>query len=261
LSSPRRIRIGHLSVDAVSFKGALDAVEALVLAKQGGTVFTPNVDHVVTAEDDAAFRDAYARADLCLADGMPLVWVSRLLGTPLPERIPGSDLVWPLVTRAAQTGWRTYLVGGLPGAASHAAARFDRELGATIAGVDESVIRLDDKAGLEQVAARVRSARPDLVLVALGSPKQELCIDRIRDCVGPAVLLGVGASLDFIAGKVQRAPPWMARAGFEWLFRLVQEPRRLAYRYLIKDPRFLAVVARTIVERARHRDGGGEGKP
>lgn len=245
----RRVRVGHLWVDALTFEGALERIEALVEAGQGGSVFTPNVDHVVTAEDDPAFRAAYAAASLSLADGQPLLWAARLLGAPLPEKISGSDLLWPLVERAARRRWRAYLLGGAPGVAEAAAERFSRELGLDVVGVDSPQLPLDAPAGAEDPAAeRVRAAAPQLLLVALGAPKQERWIHRNAGRLGPVVSLGIGASLDFVTGRIRRAPRWMSRAGLEWLHRLSQDPRRLAHRYLVKDPRFLGVLARTARE-------------
>ncbi len=244
----RRVRVGQLWLDAVTFAQALEQIAALVAAGRGGAIFTPNVDHVVTAEDDPAFRAAYAEVSLALPDGQALVWATRLLGTPVPEKVSGSDLVWPLLERAAAAGWRVYLLGGAPGAAEAVGHRVERELGGLIAGVDAPRISPDGGPEEAEVIDRMRRSRPELVLVALGSPKQERFIGRALPALAPAVFMGVGASLDFLAGRVRRAPGWMSRAGLEWLFRLVREPRRLAHRYLVKDPRFLAVLARTARE-------------
>ncbi len=242
-----RVRFGHLWIDALSFEEAIDRVAALVAAGKGGSVFTPNVDHVVTAEDDPAFRAAYAEADLSLADGQPLVWCSRLLGARVPEKISGSDLVWPLLERAAREGWGVYLLGGAPGSAEIAARRAEAELGLRVVGLDAPMVPLDGPAGEDPVAERVRASGAQLVLVALGAPKQERWIHRSLPRLRPAVAIGVGATLDFIAGRVQRAPRWMSRSGLEWLYRLLQEPRRLAGRYLWKDPRFLGILLRTML--------------
>ncbi len=238
--------MGRLWIDALTFPEALREIEALVMAGAGGCVFTPNVDHIITAEGDEAFRAAYREASLSLADGQPLIWSSRLLCTPLPERVSGSDLLWPLMQRAAQRGWRVYFLGGGPGVADAVATRLGRELGIRIAGVDSPTIRVDppDSEGYA-AAERVQAARPDLVLVAFGAPKQERWIHRNLRRICPAVAVGVGASLDFLAGRVRRAPRWMSTMGLEWLFRLGLEPRRLAHRYLIKGPRFLPILVRT----------------
>ncbi len=241
-----RVRFGHLWIDALSFADALSRIDDLVRDGKGGSVFTPNVDHVVTAENDAALRAAYEEATLSLADGKPLVWFSRLLGTPLPERVSGSDLVWPLMDLAAKRRWRVYLLGGAPGVADAAAQRLERALRVSIVGVDSPMIPLDGPpAEADAAVERVAAAKPDLVLVALGAPKQERWIHRALPLIRPAVAFAVGASLDFVAGRIRRAPPWMSRAGLEWLFRLAKEPRRLAYRYLVKDPQFLGVLLRT----------------
>lgn len=242
----RQVRFGHVWIDVLTLQGALEEIAALVEMGAGGCVFTPNVDHVVVAEEDRLFRDAYQRANLALADGQPIVWTSRLLGARLPARVSGSDLVWPLMELAAKRAWRVFLVGGAPGVAEAAAERLDRELGVRIAGIDASVVPLTVDAGApDPVAARIASSRPHLVLVALGCPKQERWIHRNLDRIQPAVALGIGASLDFVTGRVRRAPGWVSRAGLEWLYRLGQEPRRLAGRYLLRDPKFLLVLLRT----------------
>jgi N-acetylglucosaminyldiphosphoundecaprenol N-acetyl-beta-D-mannosaminyltransferase len=253
-SSPqrRRVRIGHLSVHAVTLPGAIDAVEALIRSRRGGFVVTPNVDHVVIADRRADFRDAYAAADLSLADGKPIVWASRLLGTPLPEKVSGSDLVLPLMERAAARGWRVFLLGAGPGVADAAAERLRRNLGVNVVGAAAPFVRVApgeaDPEGDAAVEA-VRAARPDIVLVAFGAPKQELWMHRRRAALAPAVLLGIGASLDFVAGRVRRAPRWLSQAGLEWAWRLLREPRRLWRRYLVDDPRFVAILWRTWRER------------
>lgn len=246
--SAKRLRIGKLSVDVLRFSEALDAVEALVVAGQGGSVFTPNVDHVVSVERNEAFRAAYSRAALSLADGMPLVWGSRLLGRPLPERVAGSDLVLPLLERAAQRGWRVFFLGANEGVADKAAEVVRQRYGTNVVGTDSPRIVLGDTAQVERIAAQLNAARPHLVLMAFGAPKQELLMDALRERVRPAVCLGIGASLDFIAGTIKRAPGFMRRTGLEWLYRLGQEPRRLWRRYLVNDPLFAAILLRTLRE-------------
>jgi N-acetylglucosaminyldiphosphoundecaprenol N-acetyl-beta-D-mannosaminyltransferase len=242
---PSRVRFGSIWIDSLTFAGALDEIERLVQAGAGGAVFTPNIDHVVSAESNAAFRDAYSRADLSLVDGQPLLWASRILGPALPEKISGADLIHPLMERAGQRGWRVFLVGGAPGSAMRAAERFTGEWGVQIAGLEEGRIGLEPGPADEALLARIAEARPHLVLVALGAPKQELWIDARRARLAPAVALGVGAALDFAAGAVRRAPLFLRLAGLEWLYRLAQEPRRLARRYLWNDPRVLAILLRT----------------
>ncbi len=224
-----QVRIGALWVDALTFDQAIAEIERLLGAGAGGAVFTPNVDHVVNVEKDEGLAAAYQRVVLSLADGQPLVWASRLLGTPLPEKISGSDLVPRLLEKAKEKRWRVFLLGGGPGVPEKAAEA------ARAMGVEAR----DDEAALIE---RVRAAKPDLILVGLGSPKQERFIDRAAPALRPALLFGIGASLDFLAGAVRRAPRWMSRSGLEWIFRLAQEPRRLGPRYLWNDPWFAVIV-------------------
>lgn len=244
---PERLVIGEVPLDSLTFQGALDAIEALVRTGHGGAVFTPNVDHVVVADRHPEFREAYAACSLSLVDGMPVLWASRLLGQPLPEKISGSDLLLPLCRLAAARGWRVFILGGAPGAAREAATRLEARLGLEVVGLDDGRIDLSP-AGAEAArrsARRVRESGAHLLLVALGAPKQELWIHRQRTELGPVVAVGVGASIDFVAGLVRRSPSWMSRLGLEWLYRLVQEPRRLARRYLVEDLRFVSILWRT----------------
>jgi N-acetylglucosaminyldiphosphoundecaprenol N-acetyl-beta-D-mannosaminyltransferase len=231
----------------------LEVLEELVSEGEGGAVFTPNVDHIVLADDNARMREAYARASLSLADGMPLLWASALLRQPLPERVSGSDFTPLLLERAAERGWRVYFLGGTPGVAALARDRLRERLPRLqVVGVDAS--RIDEDAPPERwdsLIEGIRATNPHIVLVALGAPKQEIVIDRMRADLRPAVMLAVGGSLDFVAGTIPRAPAWMARSGLEWLFRLTREPRRLWRRYLLRDPKFLIIVGRALRERAR----------
>jgi N-acetylglucosaminyldiphosphoundecaprenol N-acetyl-beta-D-mannosaminyltransferase len=244
---PQRIIIGQVPIDVVTFPQALDAVVGLVRRGTGGFVVTPNIDHVVLAEENPGFAAAYAAAQLSLADGQPLVWVSGAVGQQLPDKISGSDFVEPLMERAAREGLRVYLLGAGDGVAQKAAQVLKLRYGTQVVGFDAPKLSATpDLAGSQAVLEKLRAARPDLVLVALGAPKQELWMHACVQGYAPAVALGIGASLDFIAGTVPRAPAWMARAGLEWAYRLSREPRRLWRRYLVQDPKFLLILARTL---------------
>jgi N-acetylglucosaminyldiphosphoundecaprenol N-acetyl-beta-D-mannosaminyltransferase len=239
-----RLRIGGVPVDAVTLDQAIDRIDHLVAARRGGGVFTPNVDHVVLCQEDERLRAAYESVELSLADGMPVVWASRLLGRALPAKVSGSDLVLPLARHGAARGWRFYLLGGPPGVADRA----KEQLEATIDGihvVGTSAPRIDMRDAPEaraELLGHMRETSPDVVYVGLGAPKQELWIHESKEALRPAVMLGIGASLDFLAGALPRAPTWMSRAGLEWLYRLGREPRRLWRRYLVRDPKFLAIL-------------------
>jgi N-acetylglucosaminyldiphosphoundecaprenol N-acetyl-beta-D-mannosaminyltransferase len=256
----RRLRVGRVQVDDVTFPEALDAIAEMISSGRGGAVFTPNIDHVVLAEDDASFRGAYERAELAVVDGTLLLWSSRLLGVPLPEKISGSDLALPLMERAEREGWRVFLFGGAAGVADRAAAKLkERFPRIVIVGTDSTHVDMNAPASARaDTIARIRDAKPDLVLVALGAPKQELFIDEAAGPLRPAVLIGVGATVDFIAGTMKRAPAWISGAGLEWLYRLAQEPGRLWKRYLVRDPRFLLILIRDLRKERSRRVVSGE---
>ena len=242
----KRLTIGKVPIDVLTFAQALEGVEALVASKQGGFVFTPNVDHIVTVDEHPEFEAAYQKASLSLADGTPVVWASRLMDMTLPEKISGSDLVGPLLERAGQRKWRVAFLGAGPGVAEKAATIAREKWGTDVVFTDAPMVNLKDTAQIDRIAQQLAEAKADLVLMAFGAPKQELLIARIADRVKPAVLLGIGASLDFIAGTLERAPVLMQKTGTEWLYRLAQEPRRLWRRYLVEDPKFLRILARTL---------------
>jgi N-acetylglucosaminyldiphosphoundecaprenol N-acetyl-beta-D-mannosaminyltransferase len=264
LQAPRDVvPFGRLHAHALRFEDALDAIEGLWRAGAGGYVVTPNVDHVVLAERDDALVAAYRASSLALADGMPLVWLSRAMGVALPEKISGSDLVRPLAARAAARGLSVFLLGARPGIAARAAEVLVAEHpGLRVAGVLAPPLGFErDEAESARVVAEVRRAEPALVLVALGAPKQELWMHRHRAALAPAVLLGIGGTLDFIAGAVKRAPPWMSRAGLEWLYRLAQEPRRMASRYLVRDRAFLRIALRAMFAAHTRPRAGAPSRP
>ena len=253
MSSNRRLRLGQIDIDVVTFAEAIEAVTALAKSGRGGYVVTPNVDHVVLAEADPGFRAAYGGASLSLVDGMPLLWASRLLGAPLPEKISGSDLILPLMERAGREALRVYLLGAGPGVAHKAGLELAARYGVHVVGTDAPMLSASPNDDETSAAlARVRAARPHLLLVAMGAPKQELFMHRYQAQYAPAVALGIGAGLDFIAGSVKRAPGWMQKNGLEWAYRLSREPRRLWRRYLVNDPKFLLILARAL---ARGRAG------
>ncbi len=244
-----RLRFGELWVDRLTFSEALVAIAALVAKKVGGRVFTPNVDHVVLATNNTDFREAYRAADLSLVDGMPVLWGSRLLGLPLPEKISGSDLLMPLVEQAARRRWRVFLLGGAPGVAEQVRDTLRKRFPSLhVVGTASPAVDVSPDGALPlETIERINRLGTDLLLVALGSPKQEIFIHRIAPLIRRTVSVGVGAGFDFITGRAKRAPRWISRLGFEWLFRLCREPRRLWRRYLLRDPAFFLILARAFL--------------
>ena len=244
---PRNPTLLGVPFARLTLPAAVDAIGTMIAGGGPRQVVTANVDFLVQAQADPELRRILRTADLVLCDGMPLVWASRLRGTPLPGRVAGADLVPALLRRAEERGHRVFLLGAGPGVAAAAAARVRarhprlREIGHASPPAG-TLFEL----GAPGLLARIRAARPDLLLVAFGCPKQEKWIARHREELGVPVSIGIGATLDFLAGRVRRAPAWVGRCGFEWLFRLAQEPRRLARRYardLVQFPALLAADA------------------
>jgi N-acetylglucosaminyldiphosphoundecaprenol N-acetyl-beta-D-mannosaminyltransferase len=235
-----RVVVGGVGFDPLTEDEVAERVEAELAAGRGGHIVTPNVDICQAVAEDAALRELVDGAEVVVADGMPLVWASRLLGTPVPERVTGADLIWSLSDRAARRGWPVYLLGGPPGVAAAAAAELaSRHPRLRICGVDAPPYGFDATAqGRRRARRKVVEARPRLVFVGLGFPRQDLLIGELRRELPGTWFVGCGAAIDFAAGTVSRAPRWMRGAGLEWLFRLACEPGRLARRYLVDDMPF-----------------------
>lgn len=243
-SDSRRISIAGVMVDNVTLSEAVLRVENLARAAGPSVVVTPNIDHVVKLHRDAEFRRIYEAADLVLADGMPLVWAARFLGTPLKERVTGSDLFPALCACAALSGLRVFFLGGREGAAEKASEILRAaNPGLMVCGVYSPPLGFEkDTIENKKIERLLSEARPDILFVGLGAPKQEKWIWKHARAVGVPVSIGVGVSFEFVAGMVRRSPRWMQRSGLEWLWRLGSEPKRLWRRYLIEDPYFFWLV-------------------
>lgn len=212
--------------------------------RRGGSILTMNLDHLRRFSSDHDYAAHCRRATILTADGMPLIWASRLLGTPLPERVTGSNLIWSLTAAAAGRRRSVYLLGGSAGVAQKAAEILSASYpGLQVCGYSDEHIDLSRSgAELQVLTDRLVSAAPDIVYVALGSPKQEQLIDRLRARLPHSWWLGVGIAFSFVSGEIRRAPLWMQRGGLEWMHRLAQEPSRLARRYLVSGVPFAATL-------------------
>jgi N-acetylglucosaminyldiphosphoundecaprenol N-acetyl-beta-D-mannosaminyltransferase len=233
-----------------------DAVRAIVDAAEAGTghwTITANLDHLRRYRQDPAQRDLVDDADLVVADGMPLIWASRLAGEPLPERVSGSSMVWSICEAASARGQSVFLLGGDPCVAERAAEVFrERYPGLEIAGTSCPPIGFENDAQeLDRIQRQVTEAAPRIVFVALGFPKQDLLIRVLRDSLPHASFLGVGISLSYAVGELSRPPQWICQIGLEWAYRLAQEPTRvLVRRYIINGMPF---GLRLMTSAARHR--------
>jgi N-acetylglucosaminyldiphosphoundecaprenol N-acetyl-beta-D-mannosaminyltransferase len=215
----------------------------------GGWVVTANLDHVRRLVKDPSYIELCQDATLVVADGMPLIWASRLQRTPLPQRVAGSSLIWTLTQGAAAHGRSVFLLGGQKGTAEKTAAKFREAFPKLkVAGIHFPPFGFEkDPREMEIMRAKLAESGADIVYVALGSPKQERLVAQMRDVLPNAWWLGVGISFSFIAGEVRRAPRWMQSCGLEWVHRMQQEPRRLARRYLVHDLPFgISLMARCV---------------
>ena len=225
-----------VELDPLTMQQAVDTVLGWTRDEQSHCryVVTPNVDHIVLLQHHAGLQAAYEDADLILADGAPVVWASHLLGRKLPDRIPGSDLTPAIfaAVRPEQT-LKVYLLGAMPSVAEVAAANIEHRWPAVkVTGCYSPPFGFEKSAEEnDKILAQIAAAEPDLLIVGVGAPKQELWVHQQRERIAARAALCVGATIDFLAGEKSRAPRWMRRVGLEWAHRLATEPRRLASRY------------------------------
>lgn len=199
---------------------------------------------ITEARHKPEFRQALASADLVVADGMPVVWIGRLRGYHLPRRVYGPELMFQFCEKAAWAGYRHYFVGGAPGVPEQLAMSLEQSCpGITIVGTYSPPFGLSTAAEEAAVIEDINRAAPDVLWVGLGTPKQEIWMLRHRDKLRVPVMVGVGAAFDLLSSRKRQAPSWMREQGFEWLFRLLQEPQRLWRRYLVGGSEFVFSVA------------------
>jgi N-acetylglucosaminyldiphosphoundecaprenol N-acetyl-beta-D-mannosaminyltransferase len=242
---------------AVTEARAIEYVLAELDRGHGGWAITPNLDHLRRLTGDRKLRTLYETASLILADGMPLIWASRLQGTPLPERVAGSTLITTLSDAAAKRNRSVFLLGGDAGTADAASEVLrNRSPGLRVAGTLCPPMGFEnDDMEMSRLISAVTAADPDIIYVALGSPKQEWLIGRLRGYLPRAWWLGIGISFSFLCGRVRRAPAWMQKCGLEWAHRLAQEPKRLARRYLLEGIPFgVSLLAHCAGRRATKRN-------
>ncbi len=231
-------------VNNLTMNETIEEICRLVEERQKSYVVPINVDVVIKVERDRYLKDIVDQASLTLVDGKPLVWIAKWHKKPVREKVSGSDLVPKLCKVAAQRGYSIFILGGADGVAAKAKEKLEEEnSGIKIAGTYSPPFGFDkDKEELERINRIISSAHPDLLVVCLGCPKQEKWVYenyRDYDC---AVSICAGATVDFLAGTVKRAPEWMRGHGLEWAYRLLQEPKRLCKRYLIDDMTILGLV-------------------
>ena len=228
------VKLFAIPVAKVTSEQALETIVEMAKSNKGRAKFvaTLNVDFVSNAVGCWPFKGndelwGYLKnADFVTADGMPIVLLSKLLGSPLPERVTGADLVPAIFRRFAEEGLSIYVLGASQPALNEALERLPK---AKIAGLDTDFVKLEEEQ--PEIIERINAAKPDLLFVALGNPKQEIWMGRNADKLKVHVMIGVGGTFNFISGRVKRAPRWMQKCGLEWFYRIIQEPGRLWKRY------------------------------
>lgn len=235
--SVKRMKFLNTHVDNLTMEEAVEEAKRLILNGRNSYVVTPNVDHIVKIEHDRLFREIYENADLVLTDGKPLIWMSRLLGMPIKQKISGSDYFPEVCEMAAREGFSIFLLGAAEGVAKKAAVNLMKKYkNLKIAGVYSPSYGFEnDEEEISYIIRKINWAKPDILCIGMGTPKQEKFYYKYRDLLQVPLTLHIGATIDFEAGVIKRAPKWVSYAGMEWLFRLLKEPRRLYRRYLLED--------------------------
>lgn len=239
-----RIKFMNIEIDNFTMQETLDAIDNLIQKRENAYIVTPNVDHLVKLQKDMEFKECYDHANLVITDGKPLIWISKLYKTPIKEKVSGSDLFPLLCELAARKNYTMYFLGAAEGVAEKAADILEEQYkGLKVVGTYSPAYGFEkDPAQIADIKKRITDSRPDILIVALGAPKQEKFMYKYKDELQVPVSLGLGASLDFVAGNVKRAPRWMSNCGLEWLYRIFQEPKRMFKRYIIDDSKMIPMI-------------------
>jgi N-acetylglucosaminyldiphosphoundecaprenol N-acetyl-beta-D-mannosaminyltransferase len=246
--SPARLTFLGLPIDGLDMDETVRRCEELIEQRAGAQHVCLNAAKVVAVEHDERLRDIVRECELVSADGQSVVWAARLLGRRLPERVAGIDLMHRLLALAEERGYRVFILGSKREVLDEAVRRLlDEHPRLEIAGTRDGYFT---DAENDEVCAEIRAARPHILLVAISSPKKEYWLAEHGRKLEVPLLVGVGGAIDVVAGVTRRAPAWMQRAGLEWFFRFLQEPRRLARRYVVTNIRFALLVGRALASRS-----------
>ena len=233
-----------IHVNNLTLREAADAIERFIVEKHKAYVVEVNTDVMIKIEDDPYLRQITNEADLVLIDGQPLVWIAKLHKRPIKEKVSGSDLSLELCRRAADKGHTMFILGGKDGIAEQAKARMKGKYpGLQIVGTYAPPFGFEkDEQELSRIREMISALQPDIVLSCFGCPKQEKWIYENYRAIDASVFLCAGATVDFLAGNVKRAPAWISRIGLEWFYRFLKEPKRLFKRYFVDDMKIFGLL-------------------
>ena len=244
-AAPARVRVLGCPVDALDMEATVARCEEIVAERTYAQHMALNVAKLVACRDDELLRSAVENSAIVNADGQGVVLAARLLGTRLPERVAGIDLMDALMARAAQRGWRVFILGARDEVLERASAVLaERHAGPILAGTRNGYFKPEETAG---VCEQIRAARTDVLFVAMGTPHKELFLAEHGPSLGVPLVMGVGGAIDVVAGVTRRAPVLWQRMGLEWLYRMLQEPRRMFRRYAVTNARFATLLGRALV--------------
>lgn len=238
-----RIKFMNTDIDNLTMAETLNEIDKLIQKKNFSYVVTPNVDHIVRLEKDEELQKVYKNASLILTDGKPLIWISKWYKTPIKEKISGSDLFPRVCQLAANKNYTMYLLGAAEGVADTAAKNLMKKYpGLNIVGTYSPPFGFEkSKQEMNKIKTQIQDVHPDILIVGLGCPKQEKFMYYHCKELGVPISFGLGASIDFEAGNIKRAPKWMSNHGLEWLYRFSKEPKRLFKRYFVDDLKIIQV--------------------
>ena len=247
MSAPARVSVLGCPIDPLDMEATVARCEEIVESRAYAQHMAVNVAKLVAAREDPLLRAAIEQSAIVNADGQGVVWAARLLGARLPERVAGIDLMDALMGRAAERGWRVFVLGARDEVLQRAAAVLrERHPGLRLAGLRNGYFTAAETPG---VCAEIRAAAPDLLFVAMGTPHKELFLAEHGPSLGVPLVMGVGGAIDVVAGVTRRAPRAWQRLGLEWLYRLLQEPRRMFRRYAVTNARFGVLLGRALMLR------------
>lgn len=238
-----RIKFMNTDIDNLTMVETLNEIDKLIQKKNCSYVVTPNVDHIVRLEKDEELQKVYKNASLILTDGKPLIWISKWYKTPIKEKISGSDLFPRVCQLAANKNYTMYLLGAAEGVADTAARNLMKKYpGLNIVGTYSPPFGFEkNEQEMNKIKTQIQDVHPDILIVGLGCPKQEKFMYYHCKELGVPISFGLGASIDFEAGNIKRAPKWMSNHGLEWLYRFSKEPKRLFKRYFVDDLKIIQV--------------------
>lgn len=238
-----RIKFMNTCIDNLTMSETLNEIDKLIQKKICSYVVTPNVDHIVRLEKDEELQKVYKNASLILTDGKPLIWISKWYKTPIKEKISGSDLFPKVCELAANKNYTMYLLGAAEGVADTAAKNLMKKYpGLNVVGTYFPPFGFEkNEQEMIKIKTQIQEVHPDILIVGLGCPKQEKFMYYHCKELGVPISFGLGASIDFEAGNIKRAPKWMSNHGLEWLYRFSKEPKRLFKRYFVDDLKIIQV--------------------